>query len=153
MGILTLVIIVIALYVAYIVIRNKNASKKILENGKKYVHSSFPDLPGVQRFKTFIAGAHHYNQKFTPAVNNCLLLKREPDNPYDENAVGVKTLLDEKVGHIPAERAEVLAEGMDNGRQFYALVDKIEESKADQLKNHYVISVHEISKADQTIAQ
>ena len=79
------------------------------------------------------------------------MLRRDPGNPHDENAIEVVTLSGEQVGHIPADRAEMLAEGIGNGRQFYALVDKVEISRENKEKNHYVISIHEIAKADQTV--
>jgi SWI/SNF-related matrix-associated actin-dependent regulator of chromatin subfamily A3 len=41
-------------------------------------------------------------------------LRREPNNPYDRNAVRVDSLRGEKVGHIKREQAALIAKLMDN---------------------------------------
>jgi len=51
--------------------------------------------------------------------NITLVLKREPENPYDANAVGVYAKLERglhQLGHIPRGHAEVLAPIMDAGQ-------------------------------------
>lgn len=151
MDILIIIGLFFGAYILYVVIKNARATKRILKNGKKYIHSNFPDIPGKERFRTYVAGSHHYDQSIEPRVDNCLLLRRDPDNPYDKFAIKILNLIGEQVGFIPSDRSETLNESMKNGRQFYAMVDKIETNKADNSKNHYVISIHEIAKVDQTI--
>lgn len=141
---------IIALYSFYLSRLDKKKSAEVLKNGIRYIHSNFPSLPGTERFRTYVAGAHMYEQKIRPQLHNCLLLTREPDNEYDENAIKISTLLFEQVGYIPRNTAETLSEGMDRGRQFYAIVEKVEKHKQDKHKNHYVISINEIPKVDQT---
>jgi SWI/SNF-related matrix-associated actin-dependent regulator of chromatin subfamily A3 len=41
-------------------------------------------------------------------------LRREPNNPYDRNAVRVDSLRGDKVGHIKKEQARIIANLMDN---------------------------------------
>jgi hypothetical protein len=45
-----------------------------------------------------------------------VILRREPRNPYDSNAVRVDNMHGEKVGHIKREQAAVIAPLMDNPR-------------------------------------
>jgi hypothetical protein len=52
-------------------------------------------------------------------------LKREPSNLYDRNAVAV-LYVDQQIGYIPREFAQVLAPMMDQGRKFTAIVDQVD---------------------------
>lgn len=42
-------------------------------------------------------------------------LERQPDNPYDRNAVRVNNIMGQQVGHIKREMAKALAEVVDQG--------------------------------------
>lgn len=137
-------------FIRQLLSENIHSREEIHVPKKQNIQQNFSNVSSKQRFKTYIAGAHHYKQKNQPLVNEKLKIKRDLDNRHDENAVKVLTLLGEKVGYIPADRAEMLSESIDSGRQFYAMVDKIEDSNADKSKNHYVISVHEIPKVNQS---
>lgn len=137
-------------FIRQLISNNTEPRKEVIEAGNHQSHENYPKTSSKQRLRTYVAGAHHYKQKHEPKINERLQIKRDLDNMHDDNAVKVLTLLGEKVGHIPADRAEMLAQGIDSGRQFYAMVDKIEQSKADASKNHYVISVHEIPKVNQS---
>ncbi|KGL78768.1 Helicase-like transcription factor, partial [Tinamus guttatus] len=59
-----------------------------------------------------IVGLRYY----TGVVNNneMVALEREPSNPYDKNAVKVKNVNGDQVGHIKKELAAALADIMDN---------------------------------------
>lgn len=149
---LFILILIVVIAIAISKSKKKNdLTERVVYNGKKYVHSSFPNIPGRQRFRTYVAGSNHYNQKFPPEVDNCLLLLRDPDNSHDEHAIKVMTLLEEHVGFIPSHYSEELSLGIERGRQFYAMVDKIEPHKSNAKKEHYIISIHEIPKVEQTI--
>ena len=54
-------------------------------------------------------------------------LVREPDNPYDPNAIAVK-LANIPLGYVPREIAKELAPEMDSGRRFIAFFVKRNES-------------------------
>lgn len=54
-------------------------------------------------------------------------LVREPDNPYDTNAIRV-TIGDKKLGYIPKAQAKKLAPEMDAGKDFIALFVRRNES-------------------------
>ena len=60
-------------------------------------------------------------------------LVREPDNPYDRNAISVR-LAHWKLGYIPAVDAKFLAPEMDTGKKFNALFSR----RKDGVKNGYV---------------
>lgn len=59
-----------------------------------------------------------------------LLLKREPRNPYDSNAIAVFACFpneEQKIGYIPKEIAKEMAEKMDAGE--FVLVQFLEKKK------------------------
>ncbi len=73
-----------------------------------------------------IVGESHYQD----AVRRCregdrVLLKREPDNPHDANAVAVLRESGEQIGHLSRDHAEWVAEVMDKGRQVEAKITRI----------------------------
>ena len=49
-----------------------------------------------------------------------LVLRREPDNPYDEHSIMVLTESGEKLGYIPRDRNEVPARLMDAGKSLFS---------------------------------
>jgi SWI/SNF-related matrix-associated actin-dependent regulator of chromatin subfamily A3 len=62
-----------------------------------------------------IVGIRYYNG--TAHAGEYVSLEREPDNPYDANAIRVDNLEGEKVGHIKATEAKVLARWMDRSER------------------------------------
>lgn len=59
-----------------------------------------------------------------------LVLKREPQNPYDPNAIAVIACFpmeEQKIGYIPKEIAKEMAEKMDAGE--FVLVQFLEKKK------------------------
>ncbi len=61
-------------------------------------------------------------------VGKELWLEREPRNKYDENAVRVE-LFSRKIGYVPREEAEFVAELMDRYATVYCTISKITGSK------------------------
>ncbi|HXG72126.1 MAG TPA: HIRAN domain-containing protein [Gemmatimonadaceae bacterium] len=54
------------------------------------------------------------------------VLLREPENPYDPNAIAVHVpALGNRIGHIPRDLAVRLAPEMDDGRHWLAQVEEI----------------------------
>ena len=88
---------------------------------------------------THIAGAHHHDYKGALAQlthGTVLMLVREPDNPYDKNAVRIETdALDSpstpvrKVGYIPATQAPMIGRMLALGFPVRASVDVVEPAK------------------------
>lgn len=73
-------------------------------------------------FNTNIAGINmHSGPGLVDTIyeDEPLILKREPDNPYDKNAVSVY-YKQYKLGYIPAVRVSVVARIMDSGKPMYA---------------------------------
>lgn len=66
-------------------------------------------------------------RRFVHEGVNAFDLIREPDNPYDGNAVRVETE-GRKLGYVPKETAKDLAPEMDNGRDFVAVFVRKNES-------------------------
>ena len=54
-----------------------------------------------------------------------LFLEREPENPYDCNAVKLLTIAGEHVGYVGRELAEDLAQAMDNGINYQCFVAEL----------------------------
>ena len=54
---------------------------------------------------SFVRGHHVYQSKWTPFIGQCLVIKREPDNPHDKFAVSVICEGD-VVGHLPRSIAK-----------------------------------------------
>ena len=57
--------------------------------------------------------------------NSPVILRREPDNTYDRNAVAVDSI-DGQVGDIGKDYAKIIASLMDAGRVFKATVDIVD---------------------------
>ena len=59
-------------------------------------------------FSSYICGYHVYKDVWTPAMEEMLLLRREPTNETDRNAVAVLNE-DGVVGHVPFNLAPVFS--------------------------------------------
>lgn len=74
-------------------------------------------------FRVRIAGVSYKNSEGTSRqkilkkcnIGECLIIKREPKNRYDPNAIAIFRQNGEQLGYIPREFAEWLAPKMDNG--------------------------------------
>lgn len=79
----------------------------------------------MSKFTTKIKGTTFYDIDFE-SINkgDKLILKREPENPYDKNAI--KILHDSTtLGHVDKELASVLSKAIDNGEIVKAVIDRI----------------------------
>ena len=77
-------------------------------------------------FDTFVAGTTHIDEieRLEPhiKVGDKLCFFREPENPYDDEAIVIKTEDGVKVGYIPRQDNDVFARLMDAGKQLYGKV-------------------------------
>ena len=64
--------------------------------------------------KTKIVGIQYYTGHAT--VNEFVIVRREPSNPYDTNALRVENVQRIQIGHIPKTMAAKLAKYMDAGK-------------------------------------
>ena len=60
--------------------------------------------------RSFIRGYHAYKDIWIPRIGVVLLLKREPENEVDKNAVAVTTGSGEVGGHVPYNLAPLLSQ-------------------------------------------
>ena len=64
------------------------------------------------------------------ALGQRVILRREPENPYDEQAVLVLNQNMEKLGYIPRRQNTVIANLMDAGKSLFGLIDWIDAEAA-----------------------
>ena len=89
-------------------------------------------MPFVQEIfllECHIAGTSHLNLKDLDPnllVNELLIMKREPQNKFDEHAIMILTKKGEKLGFIPRDKNEVIAHLMDAGK---IILGKITDKK------------------------
>jgi hypothetical protein len=78
------------------------------------------------RVVAHVAGAaqHHADALASPGAEpgRVLVLRRDPDNEHDPNAVAVETDTGEQLGFVPRAVAERLAPALDRGRTWSAVV-------------------------------
>ena len=56
--------------------------------------------------------------------NQLLVLKREPNNEYDDKAILILTEDGQKLGYVPQERNEILSRLMDAGKLLFGRLDE-----------------------------
>jgi hypothetical protein len=102
--------------------------------------------------ETFVAGFQYHEgmrrkvaQTLKPGI--ALKLEREPQNPYDENAIAVHTLQGHHVGYIPRTLNEVPARIADQGIPLEAEVMEFDPEK-DPWKR-LVIRVYQVIPEEQ----
>ena len=97
----------------------------------KVVHQPKSSVQVSQRTICHLAGAPYYiggkdHEHFEIFKNNQLLAAvREPENPYDSNAIGL-FLNNKQVGHIPKLHNKKHAIHMDNGGKLYVKILRID---------------------------
>jgi len=90
-------------------------------------------LESVRHFYTKVAGVTHKNDDGSSRqkhVQKCrtrerLILKRDYDNPYDENAIKVYLRNGSQIGFLSAEVADDVVKQMNKGHQFHAFAANI----------------------------
>ena len=71
-----------------------------------------------------------------------LNLFREPDNPYDEFAILIKTMDGVKIGYIPQKDNIIFARLMDSGKLFWGKITE-KEKKGNWLRIKIQVFMHE----------
>lgn len=84
--------------------------------------------------------------RYQDAVRRCrqgdrVILKREPENPYDENAVAVLRENGEQIGYLSRDHAEWVADVMDKGKEVKARISRITGGTRDKPTRGVVIDV------------
>jgi single-stranded-DNA-specific exonuclease len=93
-------------------------------------------------YTVHVVGESHYQD----AVRRCrkgdrLVLKREPENPYDKNAVAVLRENGDLIGYLARDNAEWVARVMDGGKRVEAKVKRIIGGTRDKPSRGVVIDV------------
>lgn len=80
-------------------------------------------------FDSYVAGTSHIKDESVfddIKVGDRLILQREPDNRFDENAILVLDKEKRKMGYIPEKDNIVFTRLMDAGKYLIAKIDRIE---------------------------
>lgn len=91
-----------------------------------------PHVNDVYLFSTEIAGVLYRDMSIIEdklKVSSLLFLKREPENPYDENAIMVATDEGYLLGYIPRKINTIPKNLMDGGKYLYGKVKEIDLEK------------------------
>ena len=95
---------------------------------------------------TYVAGTTHIEgiDELEPYLKNGdrLNLFREPDNPYDEFAILIKTMDGVKIGYIPKKDNIIFARLMDAGKLLFGKIME-KEKKGNWLRIKIQVFMHE----------
>ena len=86
-----------------------------------------PFVQEVELLKCHIAGTSFLNlDDIEPKLkkHQLLVLKREPKNEYDDNAILILTEDGQKLGYVPQEKNEVLSNLMDAGKLLFGKLNE-----------------------------
>ena len=86
-----------------------------------------PFVQEVELLNCNIAGTTFLNlEDIEPKLkkHQLLVLKREPKNEYDDNAILILTEDGRKLGYVPQEKNEVLSNLMDAGKLLFGRLDE-----------------------------
>jgi hypothetical protein len=97
-------------------------------------------------FDTVVAGTSYIEgiEDLEPYLNidECLDFFREPDNPYDEQAIAVKTKSGTKIGYVPRKDNAIFARLMDAGKLLFGKISS-KEIKGSWVKIYIEVFLHE----------
>ena len=97
-------------------------------------------------FDTYIAGTTHIEGIEELAVylnvDDKLDFFREPDNPYDEQAIMIKTTNGVKLGYVPKQDNVIFARLMDAGKLLFGRISH-KETKGRWVKIKIKVFLHE----------
>ncbi len=97
-------------------------------------------------FDTYIAGTTHIEGIEELAlylnIDDKLDFFREPDNPYDEQAIMIKTTNGVKLGYVPKQDNVIFARLMDAGKLLFGRISH-KETKGQWVKIKIKVFLHE----------
>lgn len=115
-----------------LILQNHHLVQEVLHVLRRYKFGSRPvdyfTDPSNVDFKTYVVGLRHENRlEHLSQVNegDKLKLVREPNNPFDHNAMAVHINAGQKLGYICRSKAFVLSTLRDEGWQFDCYVERI----------------------------
>ena len=97
-------------------------------------------------FDTYIAGTMHVEgmEELEPflKVEDKLDFFREPDNPYDKQAIVIKTTSGTKIGYVPRQDNVIFARLMDAGKLIFGKINSKEKDRG-WIKINIKVYLHE----------
>lgn len=100
----------------------------------------------IYLFDTYVAGTNHVEgiDKISDSLKeeDRLVFHREPDNPYDPQAIRIETLEGKKIGYVPKQDNVIFSRLMDAGKVLFAKSME-KEMKGQWLKITIKIFLHE----------
>jgi len=85
----------------------------------------------VLLLKTYVAGTKYYKAKElidSLKEGTYLVFTREAKNPYDNLAIMISDLDNNKLGYVPKVKNEIISNLMDAGKNIYGVIEKKEIS-------------------------
>lgn len=100
----------------------------------------------IYLFDTYVAGTTHIegieDMADSLKEEDRLVFYREPDNPYDPQAIRIETLEGKKIGYVPKQNNVIFSRLMDAGKVLFAKIME-KEMKGEWLKIRIKIFLHE----------
>lgn len=97
-------------------------------------------------FDTYVAGTTHIAgmEELEPRLNSDDRLEffREPENPYDKEAILIKTVDGIKIGYVPKQDNVIFARLMDAGKLLFGRITS-KEKKGKWVKIYIKVFLHE----------
>ena len=97
-------------------------------------------------FDTHVAGTTYIEgmEELEPHLSedDRLAFFREPDNPYDEQAIVIKTVDGVKIGYVPMQDNVIFARLMDAGKLLFGMITS-KEKKGSWVKIGIKVYLHE----------
>ncbi|KAJ9257883.1 hypothetical protein DTO207G8_1660 [Paecilomyces variotii] len=85
---------------------------ELIPGSQGFEDATYSEYQLYDNLPTKIVGVRYYRGQAT--VGEHVILKREPGNPYDRNAIRVDNVMGHQIGHIPRNTAAKLAKYMDS---------------------------------------
>ncbi|KAJ9382898.1 hypothetical protein DTO063F5_5417 [Paecilomyces variotii] len=85
---------------------------ELIPGSQGFEDATYSECQLYDNLPTKIVGVRYYRGQAT--VGEHVILKREPGNPYDRNAIRVDNVMGHQIGHIPRNTAAKLAKYMDS---------------------------------------
>lgn len=100
----------------------------------------------IYLFDTYVAGTTHIegieDMADSLKKEDRLVFYREPDNPYDPQAIRIETMEGKKIGYVPKQDNVIFSRLMDAGKVLFAKIME-KEMKGEWLKITIKIFLHE----------
>jgi len=112
------------------IIKKEDAGIVSLIHGKDGLTLPKPFSKDTFLFEAHVAGTTHVEgiKELEPFLTEETRLSffREPENPYDPQAIVIRTAAGAKIGFVPREKNEVISRLMDAGKLIYGAISSKE---------------------------